>query len=441
MKIKIYNIFLYNLTLFSLMYIFLFILYPENSSYFECNQLTEIKKFGVIFNIPISCDLDLYLVGVNDFASIHTFDYNYQTRPIYILYMSMFYHFFELFISNLDLLGLFAFSIGHIIIATSCVVIFLKTLDELKIQYNKKVYLIVLFFGVSPILKWGVFDAAHQTLTLLQFTLTFYFLIKKEKSTSEIVVWSFIIGLLALSNMTFLICLLFLFYVKINRPSKFVVNFSLISISTILTLIPLIAWDRYISSQGFTPYNAAVEYWKQFIWIKDYILAGYENINFDLDRSEYYCMSIPLFLKCYLSDFMRSVYFLSPIIYLCILNFKYNWNNILYKLKGIYFNLFFIYITLFVFWSFIGWYPPLRFNLYSLSYFVLFIFIVQILQIQDKVDILFSCSIYLIYFLFLNHWNYIDILNINLGIIISLAILIIYTIKKIKDQINITSKL
>ena len=441
MKIKIYNIFLYNLALFSLLYIFLFILYPENSSYFECTQQTEIKKFGVIFNIPISCDLDLYLVGINDFASIHTFDYNYQTRPIYILYMSMFYHFFSLFISNLDLLGLLAFSLGHVIIATSCIVIFLKTLDELKIQYNKKVYLIVVFFGVSPILKWGVFDAAHQTLTLLQFTLSFYFLTKKEKSTSEIGFWSFIIGLLALSNMTFLICLLFLFYEKINRPSKFVVNFSSISIFTILSLIPLIAWDRYISSQGFTPYNAAVEYWKQFIWIKDYILQGYENINFNYDKDEYYCMSVPLFLKCYLSDFVKSLFFLSPIIFLCILNFVSNWGNTLNKLKGIYFNLSFIYIILFVFWSFIGWYPPLRFNLYSLSYFVLFIFTVQILQLEDKVDILFSSSIYFIYFVFLNHWNYLDIININPGIIISFAILIIYTIKKIKDQINITSKL
>ena len=441
MKIKIYNIFLYNLSLFSLMYIFLFVLYPENSSYFECNQPTEIKRFGIIFNIPISCDLDLYLVGINDFASIHTFDYNYQTRPIYILYISMFYNFLGLFISNLNLLGLLAFSIGHIIIATSCMVIFLKTLDELKIQYNKKAYLIALFFGFSPILKWGVFDAAHQTLTMLQFTLSFYFLTKKEKSISEIAAWSFIVGLLALSNMTFLICLLFLFFEKVNKLSKIVENFSPIFISTILSLIPVIAWNQYIVSQGFTPYNAAVEYWKQFIWIKDYILAGYENINFDLDRSEYYCMSIPLFLKCYLSDFMRSVYFLSPIIYLCILNFKYNWNNILYKLKGIYFNLFFIYITLFVFWSFIGWYPPLRFNLYSLSYFVIFIFIFQILQLEDKVDILFSSSIYVIYFAFLNHWNNLNILDFNSGVMISFAILIIYTIKKIKDRINITLKL
>ena len=152
-------------------------------------------------------------------------------------------------------------------------------------------------------------------------------------------------------------------------------------------------------------------------------------------------MSVPLFLKCYLSDFVKSLFFLSPIIFLCILNFVSNWGNTLNKLKGIYFNLSFIYIILFVFWSFIGWYPPLRFNLYSLSYFVLFIFTVQILQLEDKVDILFSSSIYFIYFVFLNHWNYLDIININPGIIISFAILIIYTIKKIKDQINITSKL
>ena len=62
----------------------------------------------------------------------------------------------------------------------------------------------------------------------------------------------------------------------------------------------------FINYMGYEPYNAAVEYWNQFIWVINYILAGYENINFNLENSEYFCMSMPLFLKCYLTDFVKT---------------------------------------------------------------------------------------------------------------------------------------
>ena len=62
MKTKIQNIFIYNLSFFSILYIFLFIFYPENSSYFECNEVSKINNLGVVFNIPVSCDLDLYFI-------------------------------------------------------------------------------------------------------------------------------------------------------------------------------------------------------------------------------------------------------------------------------------------------------------------------------------------------------------------------------------------
>ena len=143
MKTKIQNIFIYNLSFFSILYIFLFIFYPENSSYFECNEVSKINNLGVVFNIPVSCDLDLYLVGIKDFSTIYTFDYNYQTRPIFILYISIFYNFFSLFISNLDVLGLVAFGIGHIVIATFSIKIFLKTLD---ITTIKSIFICTIIF-------------------------------------------------------------------------------------------------------------------------------------------------------------------------------------------------------------------------------------------------------------------------------------------------------
>ena len=298
-----------------------------------------------------------------------------------------------------------------------------------RIKYFDKIYLVVIFFGLSPVLKWGVFDAAHQTLTVLQFTLCFYFLSKKEKSHSEIYFFSFILGLLALANMTFLICLFFLIFEKINAPYKIITNISSLIISCVLVVLPSIFWNQFIIYQGFIPYNAAIEYWKQFIWIKDFILAGYENVNFDLNRAEYYCMSIPLFLKCYLVDFAKTIFYLSPIIYLCILNWLKSRNKNSNKFRQVYGNLLFIYISLFIFWSFIGWYPPLRFNLYGLSYFLLFIYIIQILELTQKVDILFLASIYCLYFLYLNHWNNLNIVSFNLGIGAAILLMVIYSVR------------
>ena len=48
-----------------------------------------------------------------------------------------------------------------------------------------------------------------------------------------------------------------------------------------LFLAPILSWNIFIRSQGYIPYNAATTYWYQFIWLKDYILAGYENVNFN----------------------------------------------------------------------------------------------------------------------------------------------------------------
>ena len=114
--------------------------------------------------------------------------------------------------------------------------------------------------------------------------------------------------------------------------------------------------------QGYNPYNSATQYWKQFIWIKDFILVGYENINYNLSASEYYCMSIPLFLECYIKDFVNSILYLFLPIILCLFMVKHikKEDNEVYKFSL--FNLLFIFILSFLFWSLIGWYPPLRFN-------------------------------------------------------------------------------
>ena len=153
---------------------------------------------------------------------------------------------------------------------------------------------------------------------------------------------------------------------------------------------------------GYDPYNAAFEYWHQFVWVKDFLLAGYENVNFNQENSEYYCMSIPIFLKCYLVDFFKTAIYLSVLIVLCLVNFK-NINDKSKNLhKDVLLKLFLIFSVSFIFWSFIGWYPPLRFNLYSFGSFLTLLFCLQFALLNDGRVKTISILSYVLYFISLN---------------------------------------
>ena len=133
-------------------------------------------------------------------------------------------------------------------------------------------------------------------------------------------------------------------------------------------------------------------------------------------------MSIPLFLKCYLVDFFKTAIYLSVLIVLCFVNFK----NISDKFKNLYKNvllkLFLIFFVSFIFWSFIGWYPPLRFNLYSFGSFLTLLFCFQFALLNDgRVKTISNLS-YVLYFISLNHWNYLGVIKINSGILLTILL-------------------
>jgi len=426
-KINFKNILISNIFIFSFIYIFLFILYPSNSSYFTCNELVESKFLNsqISYFIPVSCDLELYLTGVYDLQSIYQFDYNYQSRPLYILFIKIIYELLRLIILNNLILKFLTFAIAHLIIISFSFKLFVDTLQKLEIKLDKKKFFLLLtFFSLFPIIKWGVFDASHQTLTFLQFSISFYFLAHKFEKFKTIYFLSFILGILALSNMTFALPLLFLVFHKLNSINKVINNFVHLSITFIIFIVPLLSWNLFIRSQGFIPYNAATTYWYQFIWLKDFILAGYENINFNPEGSEYFCMSVPLFLKCYLTDFLNTLLYISVLPSLCLIIYR----HIEPKNKKIFIssvkNLFFIFLISFVFWSFIGWYPPLRFNLYSIGSFFVFLFCIQYLLVTNFRIKYISGLIYISYFISLNHWNYLEVVRFNFGLIISLLLLL-----------------
>tara|TARA_A100001015_G_scaffold220260_1_gene247892 strand:+ start:1090 stop:1917 length:828 start_codon:yes stop_codon:yes gene_type:complete len=269
MKIKFSEILLINSSIFFLVYIFLFVLYPENSSYFTCNELIESKFINtqISYFIPVSCDLELYLTGVYEIGEIYKFDYNYQSRPLYILYVKVFYELLGLIIFNQLVLKFITFLLAHLLIISVSIYLFFLTIKKLKINIDKvKSIYIILLLSLFPIVKWGIFDASHQTLTFLQFTISFYFLVKKYKDFNKIYLLSFILGLLALSNLTFALPLFFLVYHKINSIQKVFKNFGNLLLTSIFFLIPILSWNIFIRSQGYVPYNAATTYWYQFIW-------------------------------------------------------------------------------------------------------------------------------------------------------------------------------
>ena len=423
MKIGFFKITLINLIIGILLYIFLFIIYPTNSNYFECNQLFEDNLFNsqITYSIPVSCDQELYLIGVNDFQSIYKFDYNYQSRPLYIFIVKIFYDILNTLLSNILMVKFLSFSLTHLLIISFSTKIFFDSLDKVKILIDEKVkILIILFVFLSPIIKWGFFDSSHQTLTLLQFVISFYFLVSEIEDFNKIYLFSFILGFLALSNLTFVLPLIFLVFNKINTEEKVFNNFFKLILTFFLFMIPILSWNLFIISQGYVPYNAATTYWNQFIWLKDYIFVRYENINFNPEYSEFYCMSVPLFLKCYFLDFLNSVFYLLNLVVLLIGTYKYIDQGKKELYTSLFKKLLTIFIISFIFWSFIGWYPPLRFNLYSIGYFLTFCFCIQFIFINnDKIKTL-SAFTYILYFLFLNHWNFDEVIKFNTGLLISI---------------------
>lgn len=422
MKIGFFKISLINLIIGILLYIFLFIVYPTNSNYFECSQVFEDNLFNsqITYSIPISCDQELYLIGVDDFQSIYKFDYNYQSRPLYIFIVKVFYEILNTILSNTLIINFLSFSLTHLFIISFSTKIFFDSLVKVKILIDNKVKILIsLFIFLSPIIKWGFFDSSHQTLTLMQFIISFYFLVYEFEDFNKIYLLSFILGFLALSNLTFALSLTFLVFNKIKTEEKVFDNFWKLILTFFLFMIPILSWNLFIRSQGYIPYNAATTYWTQFIWLKDFIVARYENVNLD-SRYEYYCMSIPIFLKCYLADFLDSVFYLLNLVVLLLGTYKY----IDQVKKELYVSLFkkllTVFTVTFIFWSFIGWYPPLRFSLYSIGYFLTLIFCIQFIFINNnKIKILSGFS-YILYFLFLNHWNYIGVIKINIGLLISI---------------------
>lgn len=427
------NIYLSSLIIGPLIYYIIFHLLSTNSSYFICVEIKNldffINNFKFKFTYPVSCDQTNYYQGFENMNNIITSDkHPYQNRPLYILFVSIFSKIlnFVFVLSGLDINFLFQLStfLVQLFIVSSGIYLIIQSFDIYELNFFKLMILCFIFF-LNPIVKWGIFTPSHQLLTFVVIASGMYIL---SSNNSYSLFWvSIIFGLLFMAHRAFL--LIYLIYVlkeiflQKKRLLFILNNFKFV----FLFLLPYIVYSIYIRLLGYEPYDAATEYWGQFIWVA-YFLVGIVKHS-----GEWYCQTIPENFLCYFRDTINTLYYLAIPIILATGSYLLLNKTISNKQKEKLKNLYIIVSILFVFWSFIGWYPPLRFNLYSIGNGIAIILSIQFLNLRHYSEKFLFLSSVTSYFLFINHWNYENVIIMNPVFFLSVVSMLLYFIVGYKN--------
>ena len=399
-----------------------------------CVELVEyqLKTFDSIITYPFSCDQNFYYTGFENFSKVFEETYNYQARPLYILggYLSFkITNFFNnIFNLNSDYVTQFSTYLYQLLIINSIVYIFYISIKE-KVKISNFDYLVILtIIMINPIYKWGMFVPSHQSATLLLIVFFIYFSSKEGLEVNYKI--SLIFGLFFLFHRSFLISFLgLILYKNLNRlfrKDTYIKN----TINLLYFLLPNILYESFIRFvlQRST-YDANTEYWGQFVWLYDFIRG---KVRY---QSEWHCVTIPENFICYLTDFSQMIlYILFPIILLLLL-FLINYFVDTSKKYPLINQALFISFSLFLFWSLIGWYPPIRFNFYSLGHLMSILFVLVYVsekQIVNKILIVISLTSA---YLFIPHWNSPNIsFEFGLFQLISFFCILLYCILKILQK-------
>ena len=415
--------------LFCFFFIFNFI----EPDYILCNELVvyNFETFNNSFNIqyPKSCDQDFYHQGFTKFLNIFLEDYNYQARPLFILSVNLVFQFFDNFNINQTLNALIStFLIQNLISLIVVSLISLSRNENTKLSTTNQIILtsIIVF---SPLFKWGIFDPSHQLLTVV--VIIFYpYLISKNISIN--VKSSIYIGLLFLLHRSFLIG--FLWYLFFSDHKNIFINLRDKIFKFLASLVPYFVYNFGIYIfLGQMPYDANSTYWGQFVWLYDFIRG---KIRYE---SEWHCVTVPQNFICYFNDNIETLIYLSIPLFILLVNHFLGKNKISFQYKSFTYYLMSLSIFIYVFWSFIGWYPPIRFSYYSVGNLIIILFALQFIELKNFTIRFLSLTSYLTYTLFLNHWNDPNVLAYNVGIYVSLFFLIIlflYSISRYKQLKN-----
>ena len=424
---------IYTLIITLIIYIFQFIIFKEYSDFVICNEIINVST--QIFNnlalpLPISCDFNDYVVGIQNPLDITTQKHPYQFRIIYFVFLSLINKIVNLFIAKSIFNTFITIVIGQVLILLLIASISNKLFDfNFKNSLSSKLLITTLLL-FNPLFKFGLFDPSHQTLSFMSFILSFYFL-KNHKIllNQNMYLLSFGLGVLYLANKVFAINFFILLIISFLNKKIDVVDFifKYFSRLIIVFLVPNYLYTFYFKLNNLKIYDSVTETWGHFIWIKYYLFG--DRVHF----GEWYCHNIPDNFICYFQDSLLAIQYISiPLIasFLFLYPKIKQLNLIKFNLDKVNFtnSLFLVSIIYYVFWGLIGWYPPLRFNLYTFLPIIFIIFLKLISNLKEYRYALFS--IYLFYFSQVKHWNNEEIFDINLFFTVSIILLILLIYKK-----------
>ena len=396
-----------------------------NSDHYICTEINEYKTHNnFVYKFPFSCDEDNYYEGFRNPMSIIERNHPYQSRPLYITSVFLISNLIDLFIPNQNNLPIaISVIINHILIFSFSIYFLKKSLIKEKLSYTNLI--LISFLLLNPIFKWGLFLPSNQTLSFLLITLLFY--IFKKHNEIQYYLFPFLLGVLILGYRPIALAFIVYAYLKLKNNKK---DFKNIFGSSVIFLTPWVLYDQFIKLRGFQPFDDLAITWGQFRWLQNYAVRPVNFLSQNLlekpilewrnYNSEWHCTTLPENFICYLQDTIDLfIYMGLPILFTIIYFFKFRFLE--NKELKIILN---IFLIVYFFYSLIGWYPPLRFNLYSFSN-VLFLFLgISLISHKTNKNFYILFSGVLIYFLGLNHWNSFDILEINtistLGILIML---------------------
>ena len=389
---------------------------------------TEVKQFeNRIFNndrtysFPKSCDQDYYYQGFINPRSIIETNHPYQTRPLYISSVFVISKILDIFL-NIDEIPLTQISaiINHALILLTSIVLIKKALGIEESSIKKEILLILLL--LNPIMKWGIFLPSNQTNSFLVISLLFY--ISKKFQSINFLLTSFILGLLILIYRPFALCFVILTFYLIREKQSIFSKLQKLIKNLILFLMPWYLYQSLIRFLGYTPYDDLANTWGQFRWLANYLIRPVNFLSDKiigqpvLDKKNYsggwHCAELPDNFICYFVDNINSLMYMGVPIIITIIFIKKVTpidRDILNKVIG-------IFILVYSFFSLIGWYPPMRFTLYSLANIYFLIITILIYKNDLTTASLFHLIGIGLYFFGLNHWNDPNIVTVNIFIIL-----------------------
>tara|TARA_B100000965_G_C19591996_1_gene758391 strand:+ start:1877 stop:3268 length:1392 start_codon:yes stop_codon:yes gene_type:complete len=427
-----------------IMYFVFFQLNPQEL--FICDVYSEkvlyFKSFNFEFLYPLNrCDDKIYLDTVLNLDNIFSEGNNpYQNRPMYLFSNYLIYQILGLLIKSTNPVFPLMPEISYLIVQLIYFVLGVFLIIKILMKYFNitriDIFAVTILFSLNPLIQFGIFTPSNHTLTFLVFVVALYFLEDLDTSR-QLFLYSALLGILFLLNRSFFITLMAvnIFFVYKNR-FKYKILISNIA-SVFIFFIPNYLYKQYLSSKSILLYDINTEYYGQFIWLSKYfnqgigywiskILLPNKLFNLRLTKSwetsdEWYCQNLPDNFICYAQDSLNLLkYLIVPALLVIIFIFHNKFKSTLLK------KVFLIGIIAYMFWSLIGWYPPIRFNLYSLGNFLFILLVIGFLNLRFFKYKLFYFIISASYLFNIVHWNNPDLFSLNVVTLSSFIVLAVF---------------